>query len=690
MEEETGTEEGTGGQASEGERARRWDEAMGEWLEERRVKYRKGSYKQARLAWRRLVEQTLKQPWELGREDLEGHLRWMEEQGYAASTRANAVGYWQDFYRWCGERGADPEYGRDFNPAEGVKRPRVRRYEGAAMLSRGEVERLLRLMKRDETPLGKRDYAFVLLRLRTGAPLKRLKELRWGEVGGEEERFFAGCSLEKTPREHPAQNDTGGGQNDIKASGTAEQGRAMQLPEEVREAIVEWLRASGRLEGMKEGSYVFTPLRYPGREGTLEEPSRVNSNAQAGQNGSRREDWIEEKPLSNDQLLRNLKLYGIKAGIPEEKLTLMALRRTAVRMMLDGEGWKTEGGGDEGEVGFLKHEDHEDHEERKKEEADRVSRVDKVEKGDGEDKEEKEGGVEELQEFMESREEKKFTKYRMKFLPKMPEEEEDGEDGEGESNFQLPARKARPFKPGDGMTHGLYMKCPPTEEVHAVVEEGETGIEGEIEGMRRLGEALFECQLKAERGREEAQLANAYILMSSRLAGLIESKAGQASKEDRELEDRLVELQLKHAQEKGEEMSVEEAKKEIRRFTEARGGARKAEKGGRVEDDRAKGERRLREEIARVRWSLRRVLQMGLKAKERGETAELMHLCEVYSLGCNRLVRMLRADNAGRGSLVEKFREALAEVIEEVLEMKRMGSGLADAGSGWDQRKRNG
>jgi hypothetical protein len=107
-----------------------------------------------------------------------------------------------------------------------------------------------------------------------------------------------------------------------------------QLPEEVREAVVEWLRVSGRLEGMREESYVFTPLRYPGRAGTLE-MHQGKLHARREFNGSRAEDWREDKPLSSDQLLRNLKLYGRKAGIGEEKLTLMALRRTAVRMRIE-------------------------------------------------------------------------------------------------------------------------------------------------------------------------------------------------------------------------------------------------------------------------------------------------------------------------------------------------------------------
>jgi hypothetical protein len=73
---------------------------------------------------------------------------WMAAEGYAASTIYNALGIIANFYRWCDEWEIDPEYekgprsecGTSFNPAAGAKRPRIKRYDGVQMLSRGEVE----------------------------------------------------------------------------------------------------------------------------------------------------------------------------------------------------------------------------------------------------------------------------------------------------------------------------------------------------------------------------------------------------------------------------------------------------------------------------------------------------------------------------------------------------------------------
>ena len=86
-----------------------WAEAFDEWLRELGAKYTKSTTKQAKLAWRRLLQNQGSYPWALGEEDIQAHAAWMEEQGYAASTTANALGYIAKFYEWCDERRIDPE-----------------------------------------------------------------------------------------------------------------------------------------------------------------------------------------------------------------------------------------------------------------------------------------------------------------------------------------------------------------------------------------------------------------------------------------------------------------------------------------------------------------------------------------------------------------------------------------------------
>ncbi len=57
-----------------------------------------------------------------------------------------------------------------------------RAYPQAPLLSRSELEALLGFMGRDSSALGRRDYAFMLARLRLGVPLQRLQRLRWEQM----------------------------------------------------------------------------------------------------------------------------------------------------------------------------------------------------------------------------------------------------------------------------------------------------------------------------------------------------------------------------------------------------------------------------------------------------------------------------------------------------------------------------
>ncbi len=93
----------------------------------------------------------------------------------------------------------------------------------------------------------------------------------------------------------------------------------VRLSEDAWGAIREWLEASGRLGGIQGEDFVFAPLAEPGKAVT----------------GSHAEDWAKGRPISSGQILGNLKLYGRLAGIEENKLTLMALRRTGIRLKLD-------------------------------------------------------------------------------------------------------------------------------------------------------------------------------------------------------------------------------------------------------------------------------------------------------------------------------------------------------------------
>jgi hypothetical protein len=210
------------------------------------------------------------------------------------------------------------------------------------------------------------------------------------------------------------------------------------------------LKASGRLEGIRSGDYIFAPLKYPGK----------------AEGHDRAEAWAKDRYVSTSQLLSSLKMYGKAAGIEEEKLTLQTLRRTATRLKLD-----------EG------------------------------------------SSLEEVQGFLGSEEEKRFTKFRLHHLPQLPEDE-GGEREIGEP----PNRSAKPFKPGEGVKHGMYARSQPLEQVQAVMRENISGVDEEIESLRELERGLLALFTEAATPQQSAQLSNAYTLTAARLGSMIESE----------------------------------------------------------------------------------------------------------------------------------------------------------------------
>ncbi len=566
-------------------RLMRWGEAFDEWLDEQGRRCKPSTSKQAKITWRRLLWErggsrsgscpsgmrdklTTGLPWELSQKDIEGHAAWMAAENYTATTIASALGIIAAFYRWCDERQIDPQCEAGFNPAAGVRRPKRQHFAGAKLLSRGEVEALLGILERDESALGKRDYAFILARLRMGVALKTLQQLQWGQIERDEDAVWV--------RWRP-------------------QAVRAQLPGEVWDAIRGYLAASGRLAGMQDQDYIFAPLAEPGKAGEKDTAGDWVGDRypEGGTPGRCPEEGTPGRCLSSDQILRSLKLYGRAVKIPEEKLTLQALRRTAIRLRLD--------------------------------------------EGDS---------IEEMQSFLDSKGEAKFTKYRLGMLPQLPVEGRIGE--EGEMRAQVPDRKAKPFRPGERITHGYYQESQPEEEVLAVLAEDIQGIEEEIAGLRRLARRLVAKLKEARSNKETGQLADTHSLAASRLGELIEAEKQLAKdgKEDTWAEEALARLD-KGLIEFGER-PVSEA---------LRAGALE------VEPELAMAARCLVEEIAAVRYMLRNVLGLALQTQE---TAETIRLVEIYGSGCARLVRMLKKEGSDQGRLERYIREAFDEAIREL------------------------
>lgn len=396
-------------------RLKKWSRAFETWMAERKLYYPKDAVQRTVMAFRRLVRQCGRMPWEVTQEDIELHAAWLEQQGFAARTINFTLGIIASFFQWCDEQKVDPACAPGFNPAKKNARLKINLFEGACLWSRKELEVFLDLLKRDESELGKREYAFFLLRLNLGVSLEHLRMLKWEQIELDEAGVWVSWR---------------------------QAGERVRLPEPVWQALREYLRASGRLDGMRAGKYIFAPLNTTGREVT----------------GAKAEDWLEEKPLTTRAILNSLKLYGRQVGIADEKLNLMALRRTAIRLKMD-QGESLQG----------------------------------------------------MKIFMHTRVPIAHVKYKLGKLPQMPGESSIDVDRQ----VEVPVRVLKPYQPGDHTTHGFYSHKKDGLALQAVLAQDIHGLEQEITCLRKLMRGL------REREGDEARRMEAYSQAAYRLGSLV-------------------------------------------------------------------------------------------------------------------------------------------------------------------------
>ena len=167
-------------------RLRGWCVAFDEWLDDRKQNYKPGAFKAAAQAWRRLLGEQGKMPWELRQEDFEQHAARMAGAGVREDDdRERAGGRWRAFTGGA----TSGRWTRSAGRASTRRRGRTGRKSNAMRGRSCSAGRRWRscwgILRRDGSALGKRDYAFFLMRLRMGAPLRNLQQLRWGQIEGD-------------------------------------------------------------------------------------------------------------------------------------------------------------------------------------------------------------------------------------------------------------------------------------------------------------------------------------------------------------------------------------------------------------------------------------------------------------------------------------------------------------------------
>src|SRR3990172_1689278 len=150
------------------DRLLRWAAAFDAWLGERRARFGPRAAVDALNAWREFLALTRQPPWQATAVDVEAYVETLQKSKLRPGTISHRLTRLSKFYEYCQAHATDPGFPAGFNPVAGVSRPERLKLEKARYLTRSEQAAFLDAIRRDPSPLGKRDYALFLLLLRTG------------------------------------------------------------------------------------------------------------------------------------------------------------------------------------------------------------------------------------------------------------------------------------------------------------------------------------------------------------------------------------------------------------------------------------------------------------------------------------------------------------------------------------------
>ncbi len=288
-----------------GERLLRWAGGFDDWLASLEKSRGAAARRVARTAWGGFLAFYQGMPWNVLPDDIERWQENLEQRGLSSNTINDKVRSLRDFYQHCLQAGLDPESPPGFNPACLPPRPSRPHYQDLIYMSSEEAQALLAAVDRDRSLVGKRDYALLLLALRTGLESGQIRAIRWGDLILEGD-----AALLKLPE--PKKSTKNASVQSVCSPSNS------RLPQDAWAAILDYLQASGRLPGMHTDMYVFAPLADP----------------LSGVPTGKPEEWNAGRPLAVDQASHLLKQYARWAGLDETRVTWHCLRHTAAVLRL--------------------------------------------------------------------------------------------------------------------------------------------------------------------------------------------------------------------------------------------------------------------------------------------------------------------------------------------------------------------
>ncbi len=213
---------------------------------------------------------TGKLPAEVEPGDVQGWLRELEGKGISSGTTYQHACLLSSFYSWAIR---DPRIGQHLrsNPARLArpKAPMPYQTESVKAMSDEEVQQLVKAVRRraiEGDLVGKRDYALLLLYLATGLRRSEAISLRGKDVHMDEILILA-----------------------YRAKGGDYRSREVREPQ-VKEALLDYLTASGRMHALKTDAPLWTRHDRAGKPG---------------------------EALSSHCFVKNLKKYALEAGVKD-------------------------------------------------------------------------------------------------------------------------------------------------------------------------------------------------------------------------------------------------------------------------------------------------------------------------------------------------------------------------------------
>ena len=359
------------------------------------------------------------------------------------------------------------------------------------------------------------------------------------------------------------------------------------------EAGCHWARwKDGKRERLDEEVFaaIQNYLRKSGRLGTIGGEAYIFCPKKRGrEGGNSSEDWSDSKYLESSDLCRSLKKMGKAAGIAPEKLNSQALRHTAARLR-----W---------EAG---------------------------------------ASLEEMRAFLGGRSLRETRAY-LRDLPRASDER--SEENQPRTEELRSLRRMRRAKPWEAMTHGDYVKEQPAVELEAILEEGPTGLEDEIEGLLAMAEHLTVMLGRTNSFAEQEALSKPLAKASTRLMEMelarreLEKKSEAASilTDLDAYYDKFVEQGI---------IDPGEATEEVGEVTKTR------------------PEATLSKAIAIARLVLRRSFNIAMESEEVTEVVRAADKCVEC---CGRLARLLLMEKRAAEEGLEGVRQSIDRALEIVM-----------------------